>query len=268
MQYKEFPIHPELVPFVQVIWMLESEGEESAPKEQIMPDGIVEAVFHYGEPWTTTVAGMPSMVQPKSFAISMMRKHVEIEPNGGKTGFFSVRFLPWGAYHFFSEPIGNFLDSTMEGGKLWPTHIDDMMERFLKATDEEERLHVVQDFLLGQLAIHHKPDAQLEMAVRLIRDRKGQVTITEVCEEVQVQKKQLERKFLSRVGTTPKVFARVMRFLNICQHLKLYEGVPLGQLAQDCGFYDQAHFIREFKEFSGYSPKEFYERNNVAFTEI
>ncbi len=79
--------------------MMESEHEDDhAPKSLIVPDDIVEIVFHYGDPWITTVAGGKRMVQPRSFAVSQMRKYIEIESNG-LAGFVSVRFYPWGAYH-------------------------------------------------------------------------------------------------------------------------------------------------------------------------
>jgi AraC-like DNA-binding protein len=60
----------------------------------------------------------------------------------------------------------------------------------------------------------------------------------------------------------------VTRFLNICHHLKDHSGATLSQLALECGFFDQAHFIREFKAFSGYSPKAFFAQHAVAFSDL
>jgi AraC-like DNA-binding protein len=256
MRYQEFAIRPELAPYVQVVWGLESDGIEAAPPEQILPDGIVEVVFHYGDPWLTSVAGDPPFVQPQGFAISMLRKYIEIMPNG-RTGFVAVRFFPWGAYHFFSEPIRNFLDGTVDCGVLWSEAFADWRADFMGADGDGQRVEMVQDFLVAQLQVHRKEEAELERAIRLIRERGGQLTMAAVCAAVGLTKKQLERKFLARVGTTPKVFSRVVRFLNICRHLQLYEGRSLSQLALECGYYDQAHFIREFREFSGFSPTKF-----------
>jgi hypothetical protein len=70
--------------------MMESGSDtDSTPKQQIMPDGIVELVFHYADPWKTHVAGEQPFVQPKSFAISQMPKYIEIESNG-RTGFIAA----------------------------------------------------------------------------------------------------------------------------------------------------------------------------------
>ena len=255
---------------------MESEHEDDhAPKSLIVPDGIVEIVFHYGDPWITTVAGGKRMVQPRSFAVSQMRKYIEIESNG-LTGFVSVRFYPWGAYHFFDTQVRGFLDDTVSTRTLWPKHYEDLMEKLRTAggtggtggTGGADFASVVQGFMLDRLEEHYKDDAALDDAVKLIRSTGGRLSIEEVGESVGLSRKQLERKFVSTVGTTPKTFARISRFLNICHHLDKYRGSTLTRLAHECGYFDQAHFIREFSAFTGFTPKAFFAKNNVKFAEL
>ncbi len=268
MIYREFETHADLAPYVQLVWMMESEHEDDhAPRSLIVPDGIVEIVFHYGDPWITTVAGGKRMVQPRSFAVSQMRKYIEIESNG-RTGFVSVRFYPWGAYHFFDRPVHSFLDDTVSTAMLWPEHYDDLMEKLRAATGGEGFASVVQGFLLDRLDEHYKDDVPLDEAVKLIRSAGGQLAVEEVGERVGLSRKQLERKFVASVGTTPKTFARISRFLNICHHLDRYRESTLTRLAHECGYFDQAHFIREFSAFTGFTPKAFFDKNNVKFAEL
>lgn len=66
---------------------------------------------------------------------------------------------------------------------------------------------------------------------------------------------------------TPKTFSRISRFLNICHHLDGYLDSKLTRLAHECGYFDQAHFIREFCAFTGFTPKAFFAKNNVKFTD-
>ncbi len=276
MIYREFETHAGLAPYVQLVWMMESEHEDDhAPKSLIVPDGIVEIVFHYGDPWITTVAGGKRMVQPRSFAVSQMRKYIEIESNG-LTGFVSVRFFPWGAYHFFDTQVRGFLDDTVSTRTLWSKHYEDLMEKLRTAggtggtggTGGADFASVVQGFQLDRLEEHYKDDAALDEAVKLIRSAGGRLSIEEVGESVGLSRKQLERKFASTVGTTPKTFARISRFLNICHHLDKYRGSTLTRLAHECGYFDQAHFIREFSAFTGFTPKAFFAKNNVKFAEL
>lgn len=268
MIYKEFETHPDLAPYVQLVWMIESEKEgDQSDKEQIMPDGIVEFVTHYADPWITTVAEEKGEVQPESFVISQMRKYIQIESNG-TTGLISVRFYPWGGYHFFSEPVSNFLDNTISSRKLWPGHYDNLMKNVRTEQSHEARSEMIQQFLLARLEVHRKSDTQLDEAIKLIRKSRGQLSIDKVGQLTGLSKKQLERKFVPAIGTTPKTFARISRFLNICHHLEEHKNKPLTELTYECGYYDQAHFIKEFSKFSGFTPKEFFARKNVAFANL
>ena len=268
MIYREFKTHAGLAPYVQLVWMMESEHEDDhAPKSLIVPDGIVEVVFHYGDPWITTVAGRESKIQPKSFAISQMRRCIETDSTG-RTAFVSVRFFPWGAYHFFDKPVSVFLDDTVDTETLWPSFHRDLMEKLHKAAGGTDFAQVVQQFLLDRLTEYRTNDSALDKAVKLIRSAGGQLSIEEVGQRVGLSKKQLARKFAATVGTTPKTFARTSRFLNICHHLDGHRGKTLTQLAYECGYFDQAHFIREFTAFSGFTPKAFFAKNNVKFADM
>lgn len=246
---------------------MESENDEEVyPRSLIMPDGIVEVIFYYEPPFFVWQDGIRKF-QPEHAAVSMMKKHIEIESNG-KTGFLAVRFFPWGAYHFFNEPVSNFLETTIDGVKLWDDDSRKVIAEIKNNDSLETRLKTVELFLLDMLNKFQKKNREIDEAVKLIRHTKGILSVDEVCAKTGFTKKQLERKFLPVVGTTPKIFARVCRFLNICHHLDEQKGKSLTQLAYECGYYDQAHFINEFKEFSGFTPKDFFVKENIWFTQV
>lgn len=267
MKYHEFHVSNYLSDYIQTIWAMESEADDDVyPRSLIMPDGIVEVIFHYEKPFYTWQDGK-QFLQPENFAISMMRKFVEIG-SSGKTGFISVRFYPWGAYHFFNEPIRDFLDQTIDASMLWGDDSKVIIQKIKEAGSQEKRFRLVEDFFFEKLKQFQKDEEKINKALKLIRETRGTLSIESVCTETGFSKKQLERKFLSTVGTTPKIFSRITRFLNICQNLNEQKSQTLTQLTHDCGFYDQAHFIKEFKAFSGFTPKEFYDKENVFFSGI
>lgn len=267
MQYHDYPLKQPLSDYIQSMWALESENDEDVyPRSIIMPDGIVELIFHYEAPFSTH-QGNHSFIQPQNFAISMMKEFVEIE-SAGKTGFISVRFYPWGAYHFFDVPIQNFVDQTIDAVKLWGSDPDEIIRELRQGKSMEERFRCVELFLLEKLKHYQKRDPRIDGVLKFIRQTKGELSIAEIGAETGFSKKQLERKFLATVGILPKGFSRITRFLNICQNLEEQKGKTLTQLSHECGFYDQAHFIKDFKAFSGFTPKEFFEKENVYFSEI
>jgi AraC-like DNA-binding protein len=267
MKYREFQTDHRLQHYIQSIWGMESEtSNDTYPRSLIMPDGIVEVIFHYHEPFYTW-QGDEKFLQPESFAISMMRQFIEIG-SAGSTGFISVRFFPWGAYHFFSLPIKDFLDKTIDASLLWGDEPEALIHEIKTKQTIEERFKVAEGFLLEKLKQFQRKEENTDNAIKLIRKTKGELSIEDICAATGIPKKQLERKFVAAVGVTPKLFSRITRFLFICQHLEEQKHKTLTQLTHDCGFYDQAHFIKEFKAFSGFTPKAFYEKANIYFSEI
>lgn len=267
MKYYEHPIGQPLSEYVQTIWAMESENDEDIyPRSLIMPDGIVEIIFHYEVPFYTWQDNN-QFLQPENFAVSMMKQYSEIA-SSGKTGFISVRYFPWGAHHFFDEPIQNFLDQTINATKLWGNDSQKIVKELKSLTSLDQRFKSVEHFLLEKLRRYKKAEAKIDKAIKLIRKTKGLLTVEELCAVTGFSKKQLERKFVSATGIMPKAFSRVTRFLNLCQNLQEYKNKTLTQLTYECGFYDQAHFIKEFKTFSGFTPTEFFEKENVYFSAI
>jgi len=109
MIYQEFKPIQSLASFIQCFTVFKTAPTERI-EEIIMPDGIVELVFHFGESMNTSVNGS-TISQPMQFAISQMKYPVLIKSNGA-TGYISARFYPWGAHHFFGFGISEFLDHT------------------------------------------------------------------------------------------------------------------------------------------------------------
>ena len=267
MRYTEFKPKESLKKYIQLIWIAESEGEDDFyPKEKILPDGIVEIVFHFKEPFITYYDDRIKFKQPQAFAISQMRKYVEIESDG-LVGLISVRFYPWGAHHFFEKPIKDFLDSTVTLEEIWKENYKAILSE-LKNSDDNEKVKLVQDFLDKCLLKYKKDTNDIDNTVKLLRETKGADSIDSVCEKSKLSYKQLERQFLKTIGTTPKVFSRTTRFLNLCHNLKDYENLSMTQLALDMGYFDQAHFNKDFKSFSGLTPRDFFQQNNISFADF
>jgi AraC-like DNA-binding protein len=268
MYIQEFAPHSDLAEYVQVIWIMESETTaDQFPREQILPDGIVELVLHFRDPFLTHRADGTCFVQPPNFAISQMRQFIEIESRGD-IGFVAVRFFPWGAYHFFDTPIHSFLDSFVVSATLWERHHRSLHDQVASASDSRDRVDIVEQFLRDRLTEHRRQDNTVDAAIKRCRSERGQLKLEQLCEYAELSQKQLGRRFLAAVGTTPKTFCRVSRFLHVCHRLEDFRNRSLSELTYDCGYFDQAHFIREFKEFSGFTPKQFFKKNNVAFADF
>lgn len=265
MRSLELPPSPDLRPYVQTYWSLELEtADEFGPPQRIAPDGVVELVFHYGEPMATRFAGEGFDRQPRSSAVTLTRRFVEIAPRGA-TRLLTVRFRPWGACHFLAMPVSELADQLVPAGELWGGAARELEERLAAAPDVYRRVELVEEHLRARLDRHGKRD--VEPLVRAVWKRAGELRVADLCRELGVGERTLERTFADVLGMTPRGFLRLTRFQAACAALRRGGWESLTQVGYDCGYYDQSHFIADFQAFAGMTPGELVAEPSFAFLE-
>jgi len=265
MRFRDHPVHPALAPFVKCVWSLESDGPiRDAPRERILPDGCVELVFHFHDPFRSHFANGESAVQPHSFAVGQMRRFLEIQP-AGRVGFVAVRFHARGAYLFFHRPLSEVAAGVVDLENLWQKPAREWTERIALARGMAARLRLIEESLLALLRANGRPDPAVDRALQLIAANGGQTPVAELAAGLGVSCRHLTRQFQRAVGLSPKEFGRVSRFLHALRLLSGGNHRSLTETALECGYFDQAHFNHEFREFAGMSPGELATFPNVAF---
>ena len=190
---------------------------------------------------------------------------MEIMP-AGPTGLISVRFSPWGAYHFFRSPVSELADRAVAADQLWGNSVHLLEQRIGEADSLKARVALVERFLLNQLQRHQKVD--IEGLVHAIWSRRGQVRVAQMCREIGVSERQRQRIFKTAIGMPPKAFARLSRFLHSCAVLRAGSWTTLTEVSHNCGYYDQAHFIADFQDFAGMTPRRFLANSNFSFLDL
>lgn len=256
----------ELAPYVRLIWALElDEAAAFGPPNTIVPDGIVELVLHYRHPFTVRFGGEAAQLQTRSSVVFQALRPLTIAPDGA-AGFLSVRFEPWGAHHFFGTPLVEFRDRIVSAADLFGAGLVELEERLDAAASVGERVALVEGFLVGRLARHRKDN--VAPLVRAVWAHRGRISVRRLCAELGFGERRLERTFAASVGLTPKRFASLSRFLFACRELRQGSWHTLTEVAYDCGYYDQSHFIADFKAFSGLTPGRFSKAEDISFLEI
>ena len=169
-----------------------------------------------------------------------------------------VYFKVNGAAAFFSEPIHElFRQSLSLDNFILRSELVILEEQLDEAKSDIERINVVERFLLSRLK-QHKPDALVLAAVALIFEKHGNIRMSEVAEKLHTSQSPFEKRFRRVVGATPKKFASIIRLKYTLQQFQAQ--TSLTSLAYESGFYDQAHFIKEFKTFTGETPEHFFNK--------
>lgn len=264
VRFRDYPVHPALAPFVKCVWSLESDHPvHDAPRERILPDGCVELVFHFHDPFRTCFAGRDGALQPRSFVVGQMKRFVEIQP-AGRIGIFAVRFHVRGAYRFFHRPLSDATDRDVELEAVWGKGARELTERIALARGMAARVRLVESALLALWREGDRHDCTIDRCLQRIETTDGQVNIAQLAPEMGVSRRQLTRRFHDLVGMSPKEFARVRRFLHAVRSLSARRYRTLTDAAHACGYFDQAHFNHDFREFAGMTPREFFTFPNLA----
>ena len=127
-------------------------------------------------------------------------------------------------------------------------------EKLATASSDNQRIKIVEDFFISQLNVTATDKLVIE-AVKLIYQSKGTIRIKELNDRLFISQSPFEKRFRKVVGTSPKKFASIVRFNAVLNNLNNTKS--LAQLCYENNFFDQAHFIKDFKQFTGDTPDNF-----------
>lgn len=257
MNYHTFEPGAELSLFVKCYWTLEDERADVAVKQRIVPDGCIEMIFHYGDLYKQYLPDGTSIVQPRCFVIGQLTQPLQIEP-AGATGIFSVRFHPGGFMPFASIPLKEMENRAVAMETLYGKEGKEIAAEVLGAKSTHDRIKHIEAFLNTKLTDARNFDQVVKSTVDTIITANGQLSVYELSQEIKNSRRSLERRFAASIGLSPKQLSRIIRLQATLKMLLDDRYTTLSALSHEQEYYDQAHFIKDFKEFTGVTPKEFY----------
>jgi AraC-like DNA-binding protein len=257
MNYEIFEPDNDLAPFVKCYWTLESPKEKTPEKNTIVPDGCMKMIFHYGDPYKYYPPSGNAVLLPRCFVVGQLTGPFEVEP-AGKTGTFFVCFHPNGFLPFATVPIKEMENTVVPLEKLFGNDGSEIAQQILDAVSTRERIILIEAFLLNRLTEPAVIDHIVASTVETILTANGHLSVDELSKQTSVNRRQLSRKFTSTIGLSPKQLSKTIRLQAAVKMLLNKEITSLTTLAHESDYYDQAHFIKDFREFSGLTPKEFY----------
>jgi len=251
LKYREVSPGPELARYVQCYWFLSSVEAATGEVQPILPDGRMELVLNLGDHFRrANERGWER--QPPVMVVGQMGGPVVVQPTGS-ADIVGVRFHPWGASAFIDVPMAHFRDQLPSlddvSGKLSrliKDHRAELLER--RSIGSLER--VLQNALRAQ----RRPNDPVEWAARLMVRSRGTASVSAIASEVGLTGRQLERRFVDAVGIGPKRLCRLLRFQEALRVAQEESKPNWADIAARSGYFDQAHLIRDFSEFSGASP--------------
>ena len=224
MAYREIAPPARLADSVECFWSSSGTG-----LHRVFPDGCADILFQH--------SGKISVVG----AMTAWR-----DVDSQNDSYFGVRFRPGGWAARF-RLAGDVLTDRMERlDSLWGARAGELVDRLGSAASDEARAAIVESILDARPRI-----TPAQRAIAWMEQRRGLVAVDDLADQCGLSARQFRRVCLAETGLTPKFLARVLRFRHA---LSRVAAIPGADLALHCGYYDQAHFINEFREFAGRTP--------------
>ncbi|MEY2557677.1 MAG: hypothetical protein QOE34_1102 [Verrucomicrobiota bacterium] len=227
----------------------------------ILPDGAVELIVNLGDP--------QKLCHPDDYSRSTSFRHSWISgertapiviDEAGDVHLIGVRFRPGGAWPLLGLPLSEFTGRVVELDAVLGREMDRLRDDLGEAPDDKARFALVEAWLSHRMRAHAQAPRAVSYALEVIRRGGDAVRIGRIADEVGLSHKHLLREFDRCVGLRPKMFARVCSFQRAIDWIGHKPAVDWADAAVACGYYDQAHFIHEFRAFSGLTPASYLEK--------
>src|SRR5450432_3158480 len=170
-----------------------------------------------------------------------------------------VHFKPGGAFPFLPLPVDELHGLHISLEDVWGRWASELRERLLEATSLADRFRILEEALLARIWRPLERHRAVAFALGQWGGGPKTRTVGDVTEETGLSARRFIEVFRRQVGLTPKLFCRVRRFQEVVQRVPMGQRVDWADVALSCGYFDQAHFIHDFRAFSGLSPTSYAE---------
>jgi AraC-like DNA-binding protein len=241
-----------LKPYIQSLMVSES---DTAQSYAVLPGTSLVMGFQYKG--RLTYQGDKTAISLATAGITGILSSFRVFENTANTGTILVIFKEAGAVHFFREQLHELYNESLSLEYFVSRDQLNALQEQLSLTDDNDtRIKLVENFLLSRLD-HRKDDLLVSAAIGQIHLHKGNLRMTDLADKLYTSKSPLEKRFRQVVGTTPKKFANIIRMKSALLAMQ----APLDENPDyRMGFYDQAHFIHDFKTFTGDTPGQYLKK--------
>ncbi len=245
------PAH--LAGLVEFIWHFD--GQVTYLRERTFPSGQLELIVHLGERYRM-VGERGAEVCPETCLTGLQTGPLVVEAPPRPCTVLGIRLTPAGAYRLLDCPLSEVSGLSVDLQNVIGNAANELAECCQATTSAEEALRIAGAWVAERTARSPDVDPSVAWIAAQIERRSGAVSIAELRERVGQSKTRLVTTFREQIGVTPKLYARLHRFRRVLTLLNRGPG-PLAEIALAAGYYDQPHMNAEFRELSGFSPREF-----------
>lgn len=262
MRFEKVEPKQDLGYLIKEFWIFEN-SDTNPEIQKVIPDGFSEIIIHYGDPYKIKMYDNWE-VQPKVLLSNQISKYFFLQ-NTGTSAMIGIKLHPTTLFQLFGIDLAPYTDrvvplttvSSIDSSEL--THLIDV------SYTVDDRISHIENWFTSILKQGRLFDSStVAKAVEIILEKNGLVDIKQIAEILGISERQLERSFKKVTGVTPKFYSRIIRFNYIFTIVKNGNDSWI-RVALESGYFDQSHFIKNFKEFTGEEPSSYgFDEKNLA----
>ena len=245
--YSEHLPHPELQSYLYCYWELKTHSKLCDPfTYRVVTDGCIDIFFELKNP-------------ANNFVMGFCKKYTEF-PLDDSFHYVGIRFLPTIFSQVFKIDASQLSNKFQKLSNISPTTSEFILDKFSKISSKNKIVATLDEYFLETIKQQNFDlDSRLYVAINIILKNFGVINL-ETDIDTGISHRQLRRLFNYYIGATPKSFSKVVQFQNILKAKPSTQSLKQNKLFYDLGYFDQAHFIKDFKNFYGVTPSKAFGR--------
>ncbi|MEO6670092.1 MAG: helix-turn-helix domain-containing protein [Ferruginibacter sp.] len=250
-----FSPNPLLKDFVENIAILEYDFTEEQPLSPIyayVPTFTRFLCFYMADTVKVKKKDEPFKDRARSLIIGLQSKPVVLDL-GRKHLTVLVALKPSAMYRLIGVAQDTMIDLDFDAKIFLGQEIDGLLESMMSTATHIEKISIIQEYLLTKLSVL-RPAIPFDDAINRLLEAGGNISVEEIATIACLSTRQCERISRERLGFSPKLYCRLVRFTNAYQYKETFPAENWTNIAHKCGYFDQAHLNRDFKYFAGINP--------------
>lgn len=259
-----------LAPFVDYFW--DSVGSTEFARSKILPDGRCFLIFNLGGEHAVLPAGGAPRPYRRAWFSGLHDEHLQIESTTW-SHLVGMRLRPEGAFRLMAAPMHAFAGRVYESDEVFGPVLEGLAQRLAACASAAGRFALMQAWALRRLQDGRGWHPNVCAAMQRLAQDGGRMRVHALARELGVSHKHLIHQFHEQVGMAPKRVARIIAFNRVLARLGGAAPKDWAAIAHEAGYYDQPHFLREFRRFTGSTPREYLREKlpdeiDVAVTQV
>lgn len=263
MNYYTIAPPTKLAEYIQFFWVLEGSASTQKPfYHRVLAESSPEWIFYCKGQFEIHGSGSEQYKTPLSCLSGQMQYFKKLHTSNDFS-LFGVYLFPYAIPGIFGLPAHALSDQTVDTGTLLGSEGQLLEQKMYAASGHQQRATLISQFILERLARSRETQNPVFASIRQILSSSTVLSVPTLADNCFLSRRQFERKFIHYAGYSPKQFQRIARFNAVIKGFEQRPG-SLTKIAHHCGYYDQSHFIHDFRLFSGYNPKAFFTHQKDA----